>query len=125
MFISGLRGSGIRTSLVIGIIIVRFVALPLAGVLIVKGAMKFGLVHSDPLYVFVLLLQYALPPAVNIGIIHTRTYNVQIAFISSCDFSQQHLSIINVMLQQPSLNCSEQERRSVLLSCCGLMFWLL
>ena len=76
MLISGLRGSGIQTSLVIGIIIVRYVALPLIGVLIVKGAMKLGLVHSDPLYVFVLHLQYALPPAVNIGIIHTRTYNI-------------------------------------------------
>ncbi|KAK9928512.1 hypothetical protein M0R45_025644 [Rubus argutus] len=67
--LNGLRGSGIRTSLVIGIVIVRFVALPLAGVLIVKGAMKFGIVHSDPLYVFVLLLQYALPPAVSIATI--------------------------------------------------------
>ncbi|PRQ19632.1 putative membrane transport protein [Rosa chinensis] len=51
--LKGLRGSGIQTSLVIGIIIVRYVALPLAGILIVKGAMKFGLVHSDPLYLFV------------------------------------------------------------------------
>ncbi|XP_062030019.1 protein PIN-LIKES 3-like isoform X1 [Rosa rugosa] len=67
--LKGLRGSGIQTSLVIGIIIVRYVALPLAGILIVKGAMKFGLVHSDPLYLFVLLLQFALPPAVSIATI--------------------------------------------------------
>ncbi|XP_040368138.1 protein PIN-LIKES 3 isoform X1 [Rosa chinensis] len=65
--LKGLRGSGIQTSLVIGIIIVRYVALPLAGILIVKGAMKFGLVHSDPLYLFVLFLQFALPPAVSIA----------------------------------------------------------
>ncbi|XP_062029947.1 protein PIN-LIKES 3-like isoform X1 [Rosa rugosa] len=65
--LKGLRGSGIQTSLVIGIIIVRYVALPLAGILIVKGAMKFGLVHSDPLYLFVLLLQFALPPAVSMA----------------------------------------------------------
>ncbi|KAK9928508.1 hypothetical protein M0R45_025641 [Rubus argutus] len=67
--LKGLRGSGIQTSLIIGIIIVRYVALPLAGVLIVKGVMKLGLVHSDPLYVFVLLFQYALPPVVNIATI--------------------------------------------------------
>ncbi|KAK9928511.1 hypothetical protein M0R45_025643 [Rubus argutus] len=34
-----------------------------------RGSNEFGLVHSDPLYVFVLLLQYALPPAVNIATI--------------------------------------------------------
>ncbi|XP_050376788.1 LOW QUALITY PROTEIN: protein PIN-LIKES 3-like [Argentina anserina] len=67
--LKGLRGSGIRTSLVIGVIVVRYVALPLTGILIVKGATKFGLVHSDPLYMFVLLLQFSLPPAVNIATI--------------------------------------------------------
>ncbi|KAB2631974.1 transporter-like [Pyrus ussuriensis x Pyrus communis] len=34
---------------------------------LLKGALKFGLVHSDPLYLFVLLLQFSLPPAMNIG----------------------------------------------------------
>ncbi|KAM1570907.1 hypothetical protein FF1_035934 [Malus domestica] len=66
--LQGLRGSGIQKSLVVGIIVVRYVALPLIGVLVVKGALKFGLVHSDPLYLFVLLLQFSLPPAMNIGI---------------------------------------------------------
>ncbi|TQE08774.1 hypothetical protein C1H46_005622 [Malus baccata] len=65
--LKGLRGSGIQKSLVVGIIVVRYVALPLIGVLVVKGALKFGLVHSDPLYLFVLLLQFSLPPAMNIG----------------------------------------------------------
>ncbi|KAK9928520.1 hypothetical protein M0R45_025652 [Rubus argutus] len=67
--LKGLRGSGIQKSLVVGIIIVRYVLLPLTGILITKGALKFGLVHSDPLYLFVLLLQYTLPPAMNIGTI--------------------------------------------------------
>ncbi|XP_048425752.1 protein PIN-LIKES 1-like isoform X2 [Pyrus x bretschneideri] len=66
--LKGLRGSGIQKSLVVGIIVVRYVALPLIGILVVKGALKFGLVHSDPLYLFVLLLQFSLPPAMNIGI---------------------------------------------------------
>ncbi|XP_048425753.1 protein PIN-LIKES 1-like [Pyrus x bretschneideri] len=66
--LQGLRGSGIQKSLLVGIIVVRYVALPLIGILVVKGALKFGLVHSDPLYLFVLLLQFSLPPAMNIGV---------------------------------------------------------
>ncbi|XP_052190709.1 protein PIN-LIKES 3-like [Diospyros lotus] len=65
--LKGLKGSGIPPSLIIGIIMVRYILLPLLGIIIVKGAIHFGLVHSDPLYQFVLLLQFALPPAMNIG----------------------------------------------------------
>ncbi|KAK2988176.1 hypothetical protein RJ640_020658 [Escallonia rubra] len=67
--LKGLRGSGIKKSIIVGIIVARYVALPLIGIVIVRGALKFGLVHSDPLYQFVLLLQFALPPAMNIGTI--------------------------------------------------------
>ncbi|XVE98969.1 hypothetical protein REPUB_Repub03eG0155600 [Reevesia pubescens] len=66
----GLKGPGIRPSLVIGVIGVRYVFLPLLGIFIVKSAIRFGLVHSDPLYQFILLLHYALPPAMNIGTIN-------------------------------------------------------
>ena len=63
-----MKGPGIQKSLLVGIVLARYVALPLTGILIVKGAMRFGFVHSsDPLYQFVLLLQFALPPAMNIG----------------------------------------------------------
>ncbi|KAK9071491.1 hypothetical protein SSX86_010060 [Deinandra increscens subsp. villosa] len=65
----GLKGSGISIPLVLGIAAVRYIFLPLFGILIVKGALYFGLVHPDPLYLFVLLLQFALPPAMNIGTI--------------------------------------------------------
>ncbi|KAJ6753407.1 hypothetical protein OIU79_026275 [Salix purpurea] len=65
----GLRGSGIQSSLIVGILAVRFVFLPLIGTAYVKGAVHFGLVHSDPLYQFVLLLHFAVPPALNIGTI--------------------------------------------------------
>ncbi|URD93195.1 Membrane transport protein [Musa troglodytarum] len=41
----------------------------LKGILVVKGAINLGLLHQDPLYHFILLLQYALPPAMNIGTI--------------------------------------------------------
>ncbi|KAF6174201.1 hypothetical protein GIB67_033733 [Kingdonia uniflora] len=65
--VKGLKGSGIHTSVVLGIIVVRYILLPLTGVAIVKGAIKFGFINSDPLYQFILMLQYALPPAMNIG----------------------------------------------------------
>nr|XP_043634968.1 protein PIN-LIKES 3-like isoform X2 [Erigeron canadensis] len=65
----GLNGSSISLPLVFGIIVVRYVFLPIFGILIVKGAVYLGLVHADPLYVFVLLLQFAVPPAMNTGTI--------------------------------------------------------
>ncbi|CAK9147672.1 unnamed protein product [Ilex paraguariensis] len=67
--LKGLKGSGIQLSLIVGIIAVRYIFLPLLGIIIVKGAIHFGLVQADPLYQFVLLLQFALPPAMNIGTI--------------------------------------------------------
>ncbi|KAK9062150.1 hypothetical protein SSX86_019336 [Deinandra increscens subsp. villosa] len=67
--VKGLKGSGISKPLVLGIAAVRYIFLPLFGILIVKGALHIGLVPADPLYLFVLLLQFALPPAMNIGTI--------------------------------------------------------
>ncbi|XP_039124274.1 protein PIN-LIKES 3-like isoform X1 [Dioscorea cayenensis subsp. rotundata] len=62
----GLRGSEIKFSLIIGVLLIRYMALPLLGIAIVKGAIHLGIVHSDPLYQFTLLMQYAVPPAMNI-----------------------------------------------------------
>ncbi|XP_057736290.1 protein PIN-LIKES 3-like [Arachis stenosperma] len=67
--LQGLKGSGIKVSIVIGIIAVRFIALPMLGVGIVKGAVHFGVIHHDPLYHFTLLFQYAVPPAVSMSTI--------------------------------------------------------
>lgn len=63
----GLKGPGVQKSLIIGVVMVRYIFLPLIGIAIVKGALHLGLVHADPLYLFILLLQYSLPPAMNIG----------------------------------------------------------
>lgn len=65
--VAGLKTTGVGKWLVFGVVVVRFVALPLLGILIVKGAHHFGMVGSDSLYQFVLLLQYALPSAMTMG----------------------------------------------------------
>ncbi|XP_006416347.2 protein PIN-LIKES 1 [Eutrema salsugineum] len=65
----GLRGSGIQRSVILGVVVARYVLLPITGVLIVQGAHHLGLVTSEPLYQFVLLLQYVVPPAMNLGTI--------------------------------------------------------
>lgn len=56
-----------QKSIIVGIIVSRYVVLPFLGILVLKGAVHFGMVQSDPLYQFVLLLQFAVPPAMNIG----------------------------------------------------------
>ncbi|XP_076954170.1 protein PIN-LIKES 1-like [Bidens hawaiensis] len=65
----GLKGSSISLPTVLGIVSVRYIFLPLCGILIVKGAVYLRFVEADPLYVFVLLLQFAVPPAMNTGTI--------------------------------------------------------
>lgn len=67
---SGLRATGTQKSMVFGIVVARYIALPLAGIVIVKGSMRLNLVQADPLYEFVLLIQYAVPPAMNMGKVH-------------------------------------------------------
>lgn len=73
--IKGLKGLGKQVPIVIGIIVVRFIILPVIGIGIVKGAIHFGLIHPDPLYQFLLLLQFALPPGVALSTI-TQLFGV-------------------------------------------------
>ncbi|CAI8606684.1 unnamed protein product [Vicia faba] len=73
--IKGLKGLGKQFPIIVGIIVVRFIALPGIGIGIVKGAIHFGLIHPDPLYQFLLLLQFALPPAVSMSTI-TQLFGV-------------------------------------------------
>ncbi|KAK8643312.1 hypothetical protein V6N13_012615 [Hibiscus sabdariffa] len=63
----GLRGSDISPSIIVGIIAVRNILMPLLGIGVVRAAQHFGVVGSDPLFQFVLMLQYALPPAMAVG----------------------------------------------------------
>ncbi|XBH70836.1 hypothetical protein VPH35_098418 [Triticum aestivum] len=74
--ITGLRGTAsVPPSVIAGVVLVRFVLLPLVGTALVKAAVRYGVIRPDPLYQFVLLLQYAVPPAMNIGTI-TQLFGV-------------------------------------------------
>lgn len=73
--LKGLKKSEVGAWIVIGIQVIRYIALPLSGICVVKVARHFGLVGSDSLYQFVLLLQYALPSAMTIGTI-TQLFEV-------------------------------------------------
>ncbi|KAL9311942.1 putative membrane transport protein [Arabidopsis thaliana] len=64
---SEVRSSEMKNSCIIGVLVARYILLPVSGVLLVRGAYKLDLVTSEPLYQFVLLLQYAVPPAMNLG----------------------------------------------------------
>ncbi|KAI9100897.1 hypothetical protein K1719_024021 [Acacia pycnantha] len=68
--LDGLKGSGMRPSIILGILLVRYIALPMCGIGILKGAMHVGMIQRpDPLYLFLLLLQYSFPPAISISTI--------------------------------------------------------
>ncbi|EXB95102.1 Uncharacterized transporter [Morus notabilis] len=70
--LKGLKRSGSLARVICGIIGVRYVVQPAIGVAIVTAAKHYGALQlrlKDPLYEFVLHLQYALPPAMNIGTI--------------------------------------------------------
>lgn len=56
-----------KKSSIIGVLVARYIFLPISGVLIVRGAYKLDLITSEPLYQFVLLIQYAVPPAMSLG----------------------------------------------------------
>ncbi|KAL8046951.1 hypothetical protein ABFS82_08G212000 [Erythranthe guttata] len=63
----GLRKGTVKPSIIIAVICVRYVLLPIVGIFVVRTASHFGLLSSDPLYQFVLMIQFTLPPAMNIG----------------------------------------------------------
>lgn len=56
-----------KPSVIIGVLLVRYVLLPAIGIWVVKAAATLGFLPSDPLYRFVLMVQFTLPPAMNIG----------------------------------------------------------
>ncbi|XP_059288501.1 protein PIN-LIKES 5-like [Lycium ferocissimum] len=63
----GLRKAKVKPMIIIAVVCVRYIFSPLVGILVLKAAGKLGFLAADPLYKFVLMIQYTLPPAMNIG----------------------------------------------------------
>ncbi|KAI3980654.1 hypothetical protein MKX01_025219 [Papaver californicum] len=63
----GLRSARLKPMVIIAVIVVRFMILPVIGICLVKAARNIGLLPVDPLFSYVLLLQWSIPPAMNIG----------------------------------------------------------
>ncbi|XP_028803496.1 protein PIN-LIKES 1-like [Neltuma alba] len=63
--------SDLKYSAILLIGVIRYVMMPIMGVAIVKGGVRVGMIPSDePLYQFVLLLQYSVPPSINMSKFH-------------------------------------------------------
>ncbi|KAJ8438386.1 hypothetical protein Cgig2_006304 [Carnegiea gigantea] len=118
--LKGIKASGIELRIVMSIVAVRFIVLPVVGIFIVKGVVDLGLVPSDDkLLVFILLLQYSMPPAMNIGriglsrdnhpIIRSRTermfgnYAMDLCTRVSCRYSMVHPLPLDCSLTNPHL----------------------
>lgn len=65
--LTGLRKAQVKPLIIIAVLSVRYILSPLIGIGIVKAAANLGFLPADPLYHFVLMLQYTVPPAMNIG----------------------------------------------------------
>ncbi|OVA03298.1 Auxin efflux carrier [Macleaya cordata] len=63
----GLRSAKLKPMIIIGVICVRYMILPVIGMGVVKAAGEFGFLPADPLFRYVLMVQFTLPPAMNIG----------------------------------------------------------
>ncbi|KZV41744.1 auxin efflux carrier family protein [Dorcoceras hygrometricum] len=63
----GLRKSRVKTSIIIAVLCVRYIILPIVGIGVVKAASHLGFIPTDPLFRFVLLIQFTLPPAMNLA----------------------------------------------------------
>ncbi|XP_061357513.1 protein PIN-LIKES 7-like [Gastrolobium bilobum] len=63
----GMRSSSIQPLILICVSIARLFLLPAIGFFVVKAASNFGFLPVDPLFQYVLVMQYALPPAMNIS----------------------------------------------------------
>jgi hypothetical protein len=89
-YLSGLRRSEVGPILVVGILAVRYIILPLLGIVIVKAAHRWGMVGSSSLYQFILMLQYALPPAMSVGMMTLYGLNMDSSFL---DYLPCHLQL--------------------------------
>ncbi|KAJ0445551.1 putative membrane transport protein [Helianthus annuus] len=62
-----LGSASVGPTIIITVIIVRYLILPVIGIGVINLAAMMGLLPPDPLFRFVLLIMFALPPGVNIS----------------------------------------------------------
>ncbi|KAK2975678.1 hypothetical protein RJ640_027781 [Escallonia rubra] len=65
--IQGFQKATLRPWIIIAVICIRYLILPLIGIGIVKAAGNLGFLPSESLFRFVLMIQFTLPPAMNVG----------------------------------------------------------
>ncbi|KAJ7521297.1 hypothetical protein O6H91_19G046500 [Diphasiastrum complanatum] len=63
----GSHSSNLKISIIVGVVLTRLVILPSIGILVIKVVSLTGILPPDPLFTFVLLLQFTMPTAINIG----------------------------------------------------------
>lgn len=63
----GLGKGGMKPLVIIAIIAIRYIVLPIAGIGIVRMANQLGFLPQDPMFAYVLMIQFTLPPAMSIG----------------------------------------------------------
>ncbi|KAF7092387.1 hypothetical protein CFC21_094890 [Triticum aestivum] len=63
----GLRKTTMSRWVIAAIVCVRYMILPVVGIVVVRTARELGFLPPDPLYQYVLMLQFALPPAMSIS----------------------------------------------------------
>uniref|UniRef100_A0A0A9FNS0 Auxin Efflux Carrier family protein n=1 Tax=Arundo donax TaxID=35708 RepID=A0A0A9FNS0_ARUDO len=67
LILGGNLTKGVRKTAVPPVVVAAYVILPVTGVVVVKAVREMGFLPPDPLYQYVLMIQFALPPAVSIG----------------------------------------------------------
>ncbi|XP_078163302.1 protein PIN-LIKES 5-like [Carex rostrata] len=65
--VRGLRKIEVKPSAILAIVSVRYVLLPIIGIGTVLSAAKLGLVPQSPLFQYVLLIQFIVPPGMSLG----------------------------------------------------------
>ena len=63
----GISGKGMKVQTTIGVLLTRFLFLPIIGFGLVNSVDSLKLIPNDPLFQFVLLLQFCMPTAINVG----------------------------------------------------------
>jgi hypothetical protein len=64
---TGAGDSDMQMLTIIGIVMTRFVALPIVGIVIINIIQKMGVLPIDPLFKLVLILQFCMPTGISLG----------------------------------------------------------